>query len=202
MTASRNLVETQKTMPEIPVLKTKRLHLRAARIEDAPAIQKYFNNFEIIKYIGNDIPWPYPENGAETFLNDMLEKMKTQEIYLWAITLLEDPEHCIGLIEYRFTDKSDNRGFWLAEPFHAQGLMSEAVATTQDFIFFELGKDRIIVRNAKSNKGSRKVKIKNGAELVGRTPCAYLSGDTQDEIWQITKQRWAEIRKNQIGAVL
>ena len=186
-------------MPETPRLETDRLILRAASCEDAPAIQKYFNNFNIIRYIGSDVPWPYPEDGAITFLEHMFKKMEKDEIYLWSIALKSHGNEAIGLIEYRFADSEDNRGFWLAEPFWGQGIMPEAVEITQDFVFFELGKDKIIVKNAVSNSQSSSVKVKAGAEFLYTQKKNYLSGDNQEEVWQVTAENWSKIRQKHLA---
>ncbi len=90
------------------------------------------------------------KNYAETYLEDILKQMRTKEIYIWGILLKDGPNEIIGVIEYRFVDnKDDNRGFWLAKPYWGQGIMTEAVIATQDFVFFKLGKERVVVKNAK-----------------------------------------------------
>ena len=43
---------------------------------------------------------------------------------------------------------------------------SEAVVATQDFVFFDLGKKRFVVKSAKSNVGSRIVKERGGVKLI------------------------------------
>ena len=51
-----------------PTLQTRRLTLRPLALSDAPAIQRHFNNWNIIQHLASVIPWPYPEDGAETFM--------------------------------------------------------------------------------------------------------------------------------------
>jgi hypothetical protein len=51
-----------------PILQTQRLTLRPLALSDAPAIQRHFNNWNIIKHLAAVVPWPYPDNGAETFI--------------------------------------------------------------------------------------------------------------------------------------
>ncbi len=73
----------------------------------------------------------------------------------------------VGVVEYRLSDDGDdNRGFWLAEPYWGCGYMTEAIVATQDYVFFELDKTRLIVMSAESNEGSRKVKMRCGAQLI------------------------------------
>ena len=53
---------------------TRRLILRPLALSDAPAIQRHFNNWNIIRHLAQVVPWPYPEDGAETFIARELEK--------------------------------------------------------------------------------------------------------------------------------
>ncbi len=158
-----------------------------------PHIQRYVDDFEIIKFLGT-APWPYPKDGAKTFISDMLEKGVSEEIYIWTIRLKNDATEAIGIMDYRFDGWPDNRGFWIGKPFHGQGLMSEAVIRTQDFIFLNISKDKIIVRNAVSNVASRTLKEKFGARLLGVSSETYHSGDTEEEIWEITRDSWIAAR--------
>ncbi|CAM2011117.1 GNAT family N-acetyltransferase [Acanthopleuribacter pedis] len=178
-----------------PVIQTNRLTLAPVTMEDAPSIQKHFDNWNIIKHIGSAVPWPYPDDGATYYLETILKDAETKEIYLWGIWINDGPNELVGLIEYRFTkDKDDNRGFWLAEPFWGKGLMSEAVAATQDFVFFDLKKERLVVKSAGSNIGSKRVKQKNGAVQVGTAKGSYHTGETTENIWEITRKNGIKYR--------
>ena len=58
--------------PDIPVLETERLILRPLELADAPAVQKTFPQWEIVKHLSSaSIPWPYPPDGAMTFIRDI-----------------------------------------------------------------------------------------------------------------------------------
>ncbi|MEM9469551.1 MAG: hypothetical protein AAF988_05255 [Pseudomonadota bacterium] len=43
---------------ETPVLETERLVLRALILEDAEVLQKHFDNWNIIQYLNEHVPWP------------------------------------------------------------------------------------------------------------------------------------------------
>ena len=180
-------------MPTIE-LETLRLFLRPMSLEDSPAVQRYFDNWNIIKYIGGDVPWPYPADGAMRYLSHILEKVSTSETYLWGLVIKGRVNEVVGVIEYRLeSGEDDNRGFWLGEPFWGQGFMTEAVVATQDYVFHELQIDRLIVRNAESNEGSRVIKLRCGAEKIDLVNEDYLSGDSLGEVWEITRERWISI---------
>lgn len=179
-----------------PTLETDRLVLRPISLDDAPAIQKHFNNWEIIQHLGLAVPWPYPNDGAETWIRDaMLPKIKNGDTHAWVLTEREGDQQAIGVLHYRKElESAGNRGFWLAVPYQGKGYMTEAVTALNDFLFFELGVKRYEVCNAKSNIASRRVKEKTGAIFVRYGNCPHHSGDKTSEHWEITYENWAKIR--------
>ncbi len=184
-------------MMKTPTLDTERLILRPLCMEDAEQIQEKFNNWNVIKIIGGGVPWPYPDDGAITFLESILPKMEAGETYGWAITLKSHPEELIGQMAYRhITEQQDHRSFWLGEPYWGKGYMTEAIEAVQDFIFFDLGVEKIIVKNSKSNEASRRIKEKTGARLIGEAKSDYHEGPQIEEIWEVTKENWSKVRTN------
>ncbi len=179
-----------------PTLETERLILRPVKIEDAPAIQKHFNNWNIIKNLLDTVPWPYPDDGAEDYLKNMvLPLIEKGETYVWTLNLKDKPNEPIGLIEYRHvTDRDDNRGFWLAEPYWKQGLMTEAVSAVNEFIFDDLKVQRIIVCNFKGNEASRRVKEKTGAVYIGTCEKPHHEGKIKSEMWELTAENWRKFK--------
>lgn len=184
-----------------PALETNRLILRPVTLEDAPAIQKHFGRWEIIQHMAPPVPWPYPKDGAITFLKNIaLPQMERGEGHNWAITLKNMPDECIGVIGFRFLKKgqNENRGFWLAEEYWGQGIMTEAIAATNDFIFFELGIKKFTVISAKSNIASRRVKEKTGARFLRMTELEHHSGEKKAEIWEVMKEKWMEVKASHV----
>ena len=60
--------EVPEIMRETPVIQTRRLILRPMALTDAPAIQRHFNNWNVIQTLATVVPWPYPDDGTETFI--------------------------------------------------------------------------------------------------------------------------------------
>lgn len=181
--------------PHVPRLDTPRLLLRPITLDDAPAIQTHFGRWEIIGNLAMAVPWPYPEDGALRFIEDVVLPGAADgtKVY-WAITEKTDPDALIGIIDYRVGNERDNRGFWLAEPFQGRGYMTEAVEAFQDYVFFELGVERIFVTNSVTNARSRRVKEKTGARLLGEIEVDHHSGNSRTERWEVTREGWAKLR--------
>jgi [ribosomal protein S5]-alanine N-acetyltransferase len=178
---------------ETPTIQTERLILRPLALSDVPAIQRHFNNWNIIKNMATVVPWPYPDDGAEIFVKQQVEKIAAgEETYQWVLVLRSGDGEAIGNI--RFDPGVDhpkgNRGFWLAEPYWNQGLMTEAVVFVNDFVFRTLGVESFHVCNVPSNEASRRVKQKTGAEFVGYIELLHHNGQTRSEKWKVTREGW------------
>ncbi|MGC2779930.1 MAG: GNAT family N-acetyltransferase [Bradyrhizobium sp.] len=178
-----------------PTLHTARLILRPLAPTDAPAIQHHFNNWNIIRNLAAVVPWPYPDDGAETFIRLQLDRIASgEEIYQWVLVPRDGPGEAIGNIHFRPHVESfkGNRGFWLAEPYWNRGLMSEAIAAVNDFAFGPLGLDHFYVCNVASNAASRRVKQKTGAEFTGFIELAHHNGETKSEKWIVRRETWLQ----------
>jgi RimJ/RimL family protein N-acetyltransferase len=184
-------------MPEVihvtPALQTRRLVLRPLALPDAAAIQRHFNNWKIIRRLASVVPWPYPDDGAENFIRQQLEKIAAgEEIYQWVLVLQDGDGEAIGNISFRprADDPKGHRGFWLAEHYWNRGLMTEAISSANDFAFGTLGIESFHVCNAASNAASRRVKQKTGAELVGSIELQHHDGESRAEKWKVTRESW------------
>jgi RimJ/RimL family protein N-acetyltransferase len=178
---------------DTPIIQTRRLILRPLALSDGPAIQRHFDNWNIIKNLASVVPWPYPGDGAETFIRQQLEKISAgQEIYNWVLVLRSGDGQAIGNITFRprADEPKGNRGFWLAEPYWNRGLMTEAIAAINDFAFGTLGVESFYVCNVVSNIASRRVKQKTGAEFVGYIELSHHNGQSKAEHWKVTRQGW------------
>ena len=58
-------------MSTTPTLQTERLLLTPLQLADAPAMQQLFPQWEIVRFLNNRVPWPYPEDGALRYIQDV-----------------------------------------------------------------------------------------------------------------------------------
>jgi [ribosomal protein S5]-alanine N-acetyltransferase len=175
---------------KIPELETPRLLLRPIDLSDAPQIQATFPQWEIVRYLNAKAPWPYPPDGAETFLRTMaLPAIERGDEWLWTIRRKADPEKLIGLISLTKTE-NENRGFWIAPEWQRQGLMSEACDAATDYWFEALKYPVLRVPKAIANEGSRRISERQGMRVVSTEERDYLSGRLPSELWEITAEEW------------
>ena len=163
-------------MPVTPTLHTRRLMLQPLQLGDAPAIQERFAHWEVVRYLNAVVPWPYPADGALSFLRDVaLPAIALGKEWHWTIRLLSQPAELIGSIS--LMDAVDNnRGFWLAPQWQGLGLMSEACRAVDTYWFQTLGRERMRVPKAAPNVGSRRISERGGMRLVSSTESDFVSG--------------------------
>ena len=181
----------------VPTLETSRLILRPLRRTDAANIQKYFPHPGIVEFLDADIPWPYPPDGALSYLDTVaLPAMEAGLEYRWAITLKGSSDQLIGTINLYPFDHEDSWGFWLAEPFHKRGLMAEAVHAVMNFAFFDLGLRQLGSHCAEPNTGSRKLKELSGAKVAHVQDNVAMIGGTFKRIhWTLSREDWIQSQK-------
>jgi ribosomal-protein-alanine N-acetyltransferase len=185
---------------KLPTFETKRLVLREVTLEDAPAYQRNFADYEVVRFLSHRVPWPYPENGVAEFLRDLVLPHLGRDRWLWGICLKENPGEVIGAVDLWREGRPEHRGFWLAKRFWGRGFMAEAVVPVMDYAFSDLGFGKIVLSNALGNTQSRRIKEKTGARYVGLRDFQFVDPSfTQSELWEITKEEWKKFRRGSSG---
>lgn len=177
--------------PAIPTLTTERLILRAVVESDIPAVQRNFNDYELVRNLSAVVPWPYPADGAFTWFHNYVAPNQGKVKWVWAITLRESPSELIGVVDLWREGCPENRGFWLSRQHWGKGYMTEAVIPVTDLAFDVLGFDKLILSNAVGNERSARVKEKCGARRIGEKPSSFVDPSfTASELWELTKESW------------
>lgn len=178
-----------------PVLTTNRLILRPLELADAADIQRRFPRWDIVKFMDPTVPWPYPDDGALIYLQNIaLPAMQAGIEWHWSIRLNTNPDELIGVVSLN-ARQDDNRGFWLAEEFQGQGIMTEASDAATDYWFDILGNPRLCVAKAVSNVASRRISERQGMRIVWTGDRGYVSGVVPAEVWEISAEKWRSRRR-------
>ena len=165
-------------------------------LADAEQIQVLFPHWEIVRYLANVVPWPYPPDGALTFIRDLaLPAMARGDEWMWTIRLRDRPEALIGTIGLK-RGEHENRGFWLGLEWQGRGLMTEAAEAVTDYWFEVLGFQTLRVPKAIANTASRRISEKHGMRVVETVERDYVSGRFPAEIWEITADEWRARRRS------
>ena len=173
-----------------PELETPRLFLRPLAPADAEQLQTIFPQWDIVRYLANKVPWPYPADGAYTYIRDLaLPAEQRGEAWHWTLRLKAEPARIIGAIDLR-KGENENRGFWLAPPWQGRGLMMEASEAVTDFWFNTLKMPVLRAPKAILNTTSRRISEKQGMRVLATEDRDYVSGRFPSEIWEITADEW------------
>ncbi len=170
--------------------------MQPLEVGDAEQIQELFPHWEIVRYLQNVVPWPYPTDGALKHLRDVaLPAIERGEQWAWTLRLKTVPEHVIGSINLRKAERN-HRGFWMGLKWQGQGLMSEACVWANDFWFETLGFPLLRVSKAVENTASRRISEKQGMRMVGTEEKDYVCGRRASEIWEMTAEEWRKWRSS------
>jgi len=145
----------------IPVLETKRLILRAPRLEDTKTVAALANDRRIADNTAR-IPHPYKASDAEGFIAGA-NKADGEAVFL--ITLRDDT--IIGACGIVPTEQTPEVGYWLGVPYWGKGFATEALHAAIDHAFADLGHDALQAGARVTNPASRRVLEKCGFQWTG-----------------------------------
>ncbi len=182
-----------------PMLHTARLILAPLLLTDAPAIQQVFPQWDVVRYLDSHVPWPYPEDGALTYIRDVaLPAAAEGSEWHWTIRLIGEPARVIGCISLHDQLKN-HRGFWLAPQWRGQGYIQEACEVVNAFWFETLQRPVMQVPKAAGNDASRRISQREGMRLIERRDGHFVSGPMVQELWELTREEWLAMQARTSG---
>jgi ribosomal-protein-alanine N-acetyltransferase len=150
-------------------LRTARLLLRSLEREDIPTIVRLAGANEIAATTLN-IPHPYAEDDAQTFLAKAKEDFRAGRSVSFAISIWPGRELCgaVGL-NIAGTHRRAELGYWIGVPFWGRGFATEAASAAVAFGFETLSLRRIYAHHFAGNTASQRVLEKIGMRHEGRS---------------------------------
>ncbi|HMO41597.1 MAG TPA: GNAT family protein [Saprospiraceae bacterium] len=162
-------------------LQTDRFLLRRWRKGDLSALVKYANNQKIANFLRDGFPYPYTRKDGQQFL-----RMATRQdaANLMAIEMNAEAVGSIGFFRQMDIHRGNAEiGYWLAEPYWGQGIMSEAVALFSRYIFEQYDIIRLYAEVFATNRASQHVLERAGFEREAILKCAIIkNGILHDEV--------------------
>ena len=151
-------------------IETKRLILRPFKAEDAPAMYKnWASDEEVTRFL----MWPAHTELAvsEYVLQEWIQNYSQKDYYQWAIVFKEFSDEPIGSISVvkaiDETIRAAHIGYCIGKPWWHKGITSEALKTIMDYLFDEIGVNRIEARHDPRNPNSGEVMKKCGLKFEG-----------------------------------
>lgn len=149
-------------------LETERLILRRFTPGDAGAMyENWARDPEVTKYL----TWPAYKTveTAHEILALWSAEYEKPDYYQWAIELksLGQPIGSIAVVEMKDRVEAAHVGYCIGRNWWHQGIMSEALQAVMNFLFEEVGVNRVESRHDANNPNSGKVMAKCGMKYEG-----------------------------------
>jgi 8-oxo-dGTP diphosphatase len=150
-------------------LKTERLTLRSLRPDDAEALHRLVNDWEVTRTLA-EIPYPYPRDLADEWIAAAAKEIAAGSAYHLAITGHEgDKETLVGAIGLRIDApaRTGRLGYWVGRAYWGHGVATEASRRLTSWAFANLPIDRIISDVMEGNAASAAVLRRIGFRQTG-----------------------------------
>ena len=148
-------------------LRTPRLVLRSLEHGDFPSLVRLAGASEIASTTAN-IPHPYTEENAHSFLAHSEEEFAAGRAATFAVTVSPSGELCgaVGLVVTTAHQRAE-LGYWIGIPYWGQGFATEAASAVIAFGFNTLRLNRIHASHFAGNTASQRVLEKIGMRHEG-----------------------------------
>ncbi len=174
------------------IICTDRLILRMFKMNDASAMyENWAKDERVTKYL----TWAPHKSVEETskLLEFWCEAYENESTYNWAIEYNGKLIGNVSVVRLSERDERVDIGYCLGYDYWNKGIMSEAVRAVIDYLFAEIGVNRVTISHAADNPASGKVAGKCGLtyEATKRGYFKYGDGQFMDVIdYVILRGEW------------
>ena len=155
--------------------------LRPFTINDLDSLVKYANNPNIANNLTDKFPYPYTKENGKMFIEFATKNTPTT---IFAIDI--NGEICGGIGIHPQEDvhrKNAELGYWLAEPFWGNGIITKAIIQIVEYGFINFDITRIFASPYGTNVASQRVLEKAGFTFEGRfEKTLFKNGEFKDEL--------------------
>jgi 8-oxo-dGTP diphosphatase len=154
--------------PGFAPLRTPRLTLRPLRAEDAPALHRLVNDWEVAKTLAR-VPFPYPRDLADDWIASTLGQIAEGRAWHLAITGEEEgQEMLVGCVGLTREGEEAELGYWVGRRFWGHGVATEAAGRLARWALANLDIARLrasaLVDNARSQAVLRRIGFRDAGE--------------------------------------
>ncbi|HPG10175.1 MAG TPA: GNAT family protein [Chitinophagaceae bacterium] len=161
--------------------------LRKWEVDDLDSLVEYANNYKIAKNLMNVFPHPYTAEDGIRFIET---NSRQEPVQVFAITINNKACGAIGIFpQYDIMCKNAELGYWLAEPYWGNGIITKAIEQMVEYAFNTWNINRVYARPFGSNIASQKALEKAGFKLEAKMEkTIFKFGEYEDEyIYAIRK---------------
>jgi 8-oxo-dGTP diphosphatase len=164
------LPDTLTLPPAFPPIATERLALRPLGPDDAEALHRLINDWEVTRSLAR-VPFPYPPALALDWISSTARQLQAGTAYHLAITGRDGSlEMLVGGIGLDVDTKrrTGRLGYWVARRYWGHGVATEAAGRMARWALANLDLDAIEASVATDNEASARVLAKIGFREVGK----------------------------------
>jgi 8-oxo-dGTP diphosphatase len=161
----------------VPLL-TERLTLRPLQADDAAALHRLVNDWEVAKTLAR-VPFPYPRDLADEWIASTRAQISAGTAWHLAITRIEDGAEallgCVGLTLDAKNPREAELGYWIGRRHWGQGLGPEAAGRLVHWALANLEIDRLVASALVDNERSAAVLRRIGFKESGAGSQEFIS---------------------------
>ena len=182
-------------------IETSRLILRRAVPEDA---EPMFRNWASDPAVTKFMTWPTHSHVeiSESVLGSWIQGYEKNDYYQWIIVLKElgEPIGTISVVRQNGRVEEAEIGYCIGSPWWHKGITSEALSAVVDFLFANVGMNRIAARHDPNNPHSGGVMRKCGMKYEGTTRASDRNnqGICDAAHYAITRSDWETPRYEEV----
>ena len=166
-------------------LATERLVLRPLVPDDAEALHRLVNDFEVARNL-SVVPFPYPRELADEWIQSTQQLLAEGAAYQLAITGREgDEEMLVGAVGLRIdaTTRIGRLGYWVGRRFWGHGVATEAAGRLARWALANLDLDRLEAGVIMDNPASAAVLRRIGFRQIGEGTDTFLARGGEHPVW-------------------
>ena len=180
---------------------TERLVLRRFTVDDAQAM---YDNWANDERVSRFLSWSPHKSSEETkqLLEGWCDAYKNDTTYNWAMEYDGTVIGSISVVEIKERHERAEIGYCMGYAYWNKGIMSEAAKAVIDYLFMEVGVNRIDISHAVKNPASGRVAQKCGLTYEGtkREFFKTSSGEFLDiSYYGILRSEWERQKTTQNG---
>lgn len=143
------------------------VQIRKWQLADAADLARAVSNPKILQNLRDGLPYPYTEQDGREFISAMLAA-EGNDTFAFAVTVDGKVAGSIGAFrQTNIHSRTAEMGYYLAEEYWGQGIMTQAVKELCDHIFSRTDILRIYAEPFVDNTASRRVLEKAGFTCEG-----------------------------------
>jgi 8-oxo-dGTP diphosphatase len=172
-------------------LATERLVLRPLIPEDAEAMHRLVNDWEVTRNL-SVVPFPYPRSLADEWILSTRQELSQGKSYTLAITGREgEHEVLVGIVGLRIDAKErcGQLGYWVGRRFWGHGVATEAARRVASWALANLNLDRLEAGVATDNPASAAVLRRIGFRQTGEATDHFAARGGDHPVWRFAATR-------------